>query len=45
MKELLDQPDVKEQVKQMDPETLKWFKELLVSQGVYDRYAKEREVK
>lgn len=42
MAELLDQPDVKEQVDQMQPEMLEWFKELLVSQGIYSRYVKER---
>ena len=42
MKELLEQPEVKESVKDMNPETLEWYKELLVSQGIYDRYVKER---
>lgn len=42
MNELLAQPGVKENVKKMNEETLEWFKSLLVSQGVYARYVKER---
>jgi hypothetical protein len=42
MDELLKQPEVVKSVKDMKPETLEWFKELLVSQGIYARYVKER---
>lgn len=42
MAELLEQPDVKEHVAQMSPEQLTWYKDLLVSQGIYARYVKER---
>lgn len=44
MDELLRQPDVTKSVKDMKPETLQWFKELLVSQGIYAKYVKERKV-
>lgn len=44
MDELLQQPDVAESVKDMNPDTLEWFKELLVSQGIYAKYVKERKV-
>lgn len=44
-RELLNQPKVKKQVKNMSPEFLKWFKETLVSQGVYSQYVREREEK
>jgi Zn-dependent oligopeptidase len=43
MAELLEQPGIKEQVDQMTPEMLEWFKELLVSQGVYARFVSERQ--
>lgn len=42
MSELLTQPGIKEQVSQMTPEMLEWFKDLLVKQGIYARYVKER---
>jgi hypothetical protein len=42
MRELLDQESVKEYVDKMTPEELAFYKELLVSQGIYARYAKER---
>lgn len=42
MNELLKQPEIAESVKNMKPETLEWYKELLVSQGIYARYVKER---
>jgi hypothetical protein len=42
MNELLKQPGVKKNVKKMKPETLEWFKELLVSQGIYSKYIRER---
>lgn len=45
MAELLEQPDVKAQVAQMTPETLAWFKKLLVNQGIYAQYAVERQKK
>jgi hypothetical protein len=42
--ELLEQPEIKTSVDQMTPEARDWYKELLVSQGIYDRYVKERKV-
>jgi hypothetical protein len=44
MDELLKQPDVAENIKYMTPDTLEWFKELLVSQGIYAKYVEERKV-
>ncbi len=43
MAELLEQPDVKPFVKQMTDDERAWYEELLVSEGIYDRYVKERE--
>jgi hypothetical protein len=45
MAELLDKPDIRGKVKKMNPETLKWYKAMLVSQGIYAQYVKERKVK
>lgn len=42
MQELLDSPGVKENVAQMTPEVLTYFKGLLVKQGVYARFVQER---
>jgi hypothetical protein len=42
MEELLQQPGIKETVAEMNPETLAFYKELLVSQRIYARYVKER---
>jgi hypothetical protein len=42
MDELLSQPEIKNNVKKMTHEMLEWFKELLISQGIYDKYVKER---
>lgn len=42
MAELLAQPSVKENADKMTPEMLEWFRELLVSQGIYAKYVKER---
>ena len=42
MAELLAQPGVREQVEQMTPDELDWYKELLVSEGIYKQYVKER---
>jgi len=42
MAELLAQPDVAKEVAGMTPEALDWYKELLVSSGIYSRYVKER---
>jgi hypothetical protein len=43
MTELLEQPDIREEVARMTPEILSWYKELLVSGGIYARYVTERE--
>jgi len=42
MQELLDSPGVKENVAQMSPQVLAYFKELLVKQGVYARFVQEK---
>jgi hypothetical protein len=42
MAELLDHPAVREAVAKMTPDELKFYKELLVSQGIYAKYVKER---
>lgn len=42
MAELLDQPDVKREIAGMTPEMLEWYKDLLVSEGIYTQYLKER---
>lgn len=43
MQELLDHPDVKRNVEQMTPAELNLFKRLLIKNGIYDQYVKERE--
>lgn len=43
MAELLAQDGVREHVEAMTPEELEWYKDLLVSQGIYATYVKERE--
>lgn len=43
MAELLAQPGVKENVALMKPETLAFFKETLVSEGIYARFALEKQ--
>ena len=45
MAELLEQPDVRKFVKSMVPEELEWYKELLVSEGIYAQYVKDRKGK
>lgn len=42
MAELLDEPGVKENVERMTAGELELFKKLLVSQGIYSQYVKER---
>lgn len=41
MQALLNEPDIKGKVAQMNPETLTMYKKLLVTQGVYARYQYE----
>jgi hypothetical protein len=43
--ELLTRDGIREQVARMTPEALAWYKELLVSQGIYAAYVKERRSK
>lgn len=43
MGKLLEEPEVKKFVAKMTPQELDWYKELLVSQGIYGRYCQERE--
>lgn len=42
MAELLLQPGVREAVATMTPDELVFYKDLLISQGIYARYVKER---
>lgn len=42
MQELMESDGVKENVEKMTPEVLKYFKDLLVRQGVYARFVQER---
>lgn len=42
MSKLLKSRGIRENVQLMKPETLKWFIELLVEQGIYEQYVKER---
>ena len=42
MAELLEQPEVKKEIAGMTPEVLEWFKELLISEGIYQQYVRER---
>lgn len=42
MAELLAQPGVKEAVAGMTPDEREFYQELLISQGIYARYLKER---
>ena len=44
MNELLSKPEVRKNVMKMTPDELKYFKELLVSTGTYEKYLKERKV-
>lgn len=41
MNDLLSQPTVAKDVLKMTPETLRAFKELLVSEGIYSQYVLE----
>lgn len=41
MDQLLNEPGIKEQVAIMKPETLEFYKELLVTQGIYAQYVRE----
>ena len=45
MGELLNEPGVRGKVKRMTPAELQWFKESLVSEGVYAQYVLERQKK
>jgi len=45
MDELLNQPKVKKEFKKLTPEMREWFKKLLVKQGIYAQYVKERKGK
>jgi hypothetical protein len=45
MQELMEQPKVKPLVEKMDAATLQWYKENLVSSGIYAMYALERQKK
>jgi hypothetical protein len=46
MAELLKEPDVVKNIgPNWDADTLDWYKDLLVEQGIYAKYVKERKVK
>ena len=45
MEELLNEPSVRKHVLKMRPAELVMFKQLLVAQGTYGRYAEERKPK
>lgn len=45
MEEILNKPEVKKETEGMTPSVLAWYKELLVSEGIYDRYVRERSKK
>ena len=42
MAELLEQPEVKLEVAKMTPEVLALYKDLLVSEGIYQQYVREQ---
>jgi len=42
MQELLDTPKVKAEMAGLSPEARAWYLDLLVSEGIYDQYVKER---
>jgi hypothetical protein len=42
MNELLARPEIKKKIAKMTPEMVEWFKKLLVSQGIYTQYCRER---
>lgn len=43
LQELLNTPEVKKDIEGMSPDTLAWYRDLLVAEGIYDQYVKERE--
>lgn len=45
MAELLRQPEIAKEIAGMPPDVVDYYKELLVSQGIYDRYVQERQQK
>lgn len=42
MAELLAQPTVASELAQMSPEMREWYIELIVKNGIYERYVRER---
>ena len=45
MAELLAQPDVAREIEGMPADVLAYYKDLLVDEGVYDQYVRERKQK
>jgi len=45
MAELLAQPDVAKEIEGMPADVLAYYKDLLVDEGVYDQYVRERKQK
>lgn len=43
LQELLQNPEIKEIYDKMRPEVKEWYRRLLVDEGIYSRYLKERE--
>lgn len=42
LQELLQNPEIKEIYDKMRPEVKEWYRKLLVDEGIYSRYLKER---
>ena len=45
MAELLKKPAIKKEIKGWDAAMLDWYKDLLIQEGIYAAYVKEREAK
>lgn len=43
LQELLERPEVKKEIEGLSPAMLAWYRDLLVSEGIYDQYVKESE--
>lgn len=43
LQKLLQNPEIKEIYDKMRPEVKEWYRKLLVDEGIYSRYLKERE--
>jgi len=43
LQELLSTPEVKKDIEGLSPEAVAWYRDLLVSEGIYDQYVQARE--